>query len=420
MFFISFKNNFLLYNMRKKKNTPDEPKYSKKYNNDNKYYKSKSQHSILHKHNMRLVEFEKKNINFKDLEKKIFSIKDEIKNILNNKSKDETTNKDISNMNHKINKYNIQLNKLLKEKQNYCFTDEYNYLLESSYIMQEYITLEEEELQLLQINDLSMENSALLNEINLKKNRLTDLYLQKFDPEYLLNNYTQKYTLNENLSCVECNIKFEVEHSYLVCPQCGICKTTVEQANELSYKEMQEIDYRPQFTYDKRSHLDDWLKRFQAKENRSIPQEVLDKVILETKKERIHDLNTLTEDKIKKYLKKLNLNDYYDNVIGIINRINGRPPFELTPEIENKIQSMFQQIQEPYEKFKPQGRKNFLSYSYTLHKFFQILGLHEFAIYFPLLKSSDKLRQQDYIFKKIVDHMSQTDKNTKWVFYPSI
>jgi hypothetical protein len=81
---------------------------------------------------------------------------------------------------------------------------------------------------------------------------------------------------------------------------------------------------------------------------------------------------------------------------------------------------MFQQIQDPYEKYKPPSRKNFLSYSYTLCKFFQILNLHEFAKYFPLLKSNDKLRQQDDIFKKIVGHMSEIDKTTKWVFYPSV
>jgi hypothetical protein len=129
---------------------------------------------------------------------------------------------------------------------------------------------------------------------------------------------------------------------------------------------------------------------------------------------------TLTEDKVKKYLKKLNLNEYYDNVIAIINRLNKRPPFTLTTELEEKIKSMFRQIQEPFEKHKPKNRKNFLSYSYTLHKFFQILNLHEFCKYFPLLKSNDKLRQQDEIFKKIVAEMAMKDKTVNWVFYPSI
>ena len=81
---------------------------------------------------------------------------------------------------------------------------------------------------------------------------------------------------------------------------------------------------------------------------------------------------------------------------------------------------MFLQIQEPFEKYKPPTRKNFLSYSYTLHKFFQILGLEEYTKYFTLLKSPEKLRQQDEIFRKIVAEMAQKDKTIKWVFIPSI
>ena len=157
-----------------------------------------------------------------------------------------------------------------------------------------------------------------------------------------------------------------------------------------------------------------------ARENKVIEQSVLDLIIIEAKKHRISNLNVLTEDLVKKFLKKLNLHDYYDNVINIINRLNGRPPFKLTNEIETKIKKMFRQIQEPFNKYKPPTRKNFLSYSYILHQFFTILELPEFKKYFPLLKSDDKLRQQDDIFKKIVNEMAQTDNSVKWIFYPTI
>jgi hypothetical protein len=310
------------------------------------------------------------------------------------------------------------LEKLQKERNIIASNkDQIDYILESTYIIQEYIELEEREQELLNVNDLSDENSLELNEINIKKIEVINTYLLKFEPNY---SPSRSFFKRDSVVCKDCNVIYKTEKGFLVCTNCGTCITTVEQATELSYKELQEFDYRPQFTYDKMTHLEDWLRRFQAKENRSIPQEILDKVILEAKKERVKDLNILTEDKVKRYLKRLNLNDYYDNVIGIINRINGRPPFTLTSEIEDKIKIMFQQIQDPYDKFKPSGRKNFLSYSYTLHKFFQILGLHEFAKYFPLLKSTDKLRQQDDIFKKIVGFMSEKDPTTKWVFYPSI
>lgn len=397
--------------MRKKKDSHGIPTYSKKFGNTGKN-KSKSQHSIMHKHQTRLLDFKSREDKIRTLDNKIKNLQTSLKKQQDELVKNKLNNQDI----FKSNK--IRLEELILEKKSLeSNIDELDYLLESSPIIKEYMDLETRESMLLNIKDLNQEQNQELNDIQSKKKILIDTYLTKFEPNYCSQKNEIRY---ESINCNDCNVTFIIEQSFLVCPSCGKCFQTIEQSADLSYKELQDFDYRPQFTYDKMTHLEDWLRRFQAKENRTIPQEILDKVLLEANKERVQDLNTLTEDKIKRYLKKLNLNDYYDNVIGIINRINGRPPFTLTSEIEEKIKIMFQQIQEPYEKFKPSGRKNFLSYSYTLHKFFQILGLHEFAKYFPLLKSTDKLRQQDDIFKKIVAHMSQTDPSTKWVFYPSI
>ena len=64
--------------------------------------------------------------------------------------------------------------------------------------------------------------------------------------------------------------------------------------------------------------------------------------------------------------------------------------------------------------------KSFFSYPYILYQFFRILGLNEYCEYFPLLKSEDKLRIQDEIFKKVVDELAKTDTEIKWVFFPTI
>jgi len=387
--------------MRKKKDQHGEPKYVKGGRGD-KQHKSKSQHSILHRHQKRLEEFKNKDSKIRAIEKDINNAKKALQT--------ETQRDAIFKLNETIEGMERKKAEIVSGQ------DEINYLLESSDIIMSYMGLEGKEVHLLSSN--SNENAIELNEISQKKRELIDDYMLKFEPDYVSNKSI--YT-SENVKCVECDEYFsDVDSGFLVCPSCGICYKAIDSGANLSYKEMQDYDYRPQFTYDKSSHLSDWLRRFTAKENKSIPQEVLDKVILESKKERMKDLTLLTEEKVKRYLKKLGLNEYYDNIIGIINRINGRPPFVLTPAIEEKIRTMFQQIQAPFEKYKPSGRKNFLSYSYCLCQFFKILGLHEFAKYFPLLKSADKLRQQDEIFKKIVAEMAEKDKTIKWVFYPSI
>ena len=398
--------------MRKKKEKHGTPNYSKKYGNfvNNK---SKSVHSIMHRHEKRIEEFKNKEGRLKVVNDKINGLKREFNKLSKDKSYKILNDENVSDINLKLHNITYEMKRLEGEyKTIESGEDEIEYLLESSNIMLEYVILEQQESVLLEKEE---QESDELNDIINKKNRLIDEYMIKFE-----NKCCSQKTLSEKLYCPRCNVLYDTDEGYLVCSSCGLCDNAVIQAEDLSFKEMRDYEYRPQFTYDKMTHLDDWLRRFQSKENRVIPQEVLDKVILQAKKEKIVNLNLLTEDKVKRYLKRLNLNEYYDNVIGIINRINGRPPFKLTAEIETKIKIMFQQIQKPYEKYKPQGRKNFLSYSYCIHKLFQILGLHEFSKYFPLLKSVDKLRQQDDIFKKIVAEMSEQDKSVKWVFYPSV
>ena len=50
--------------------------------------------------------------------------------------------------------------------------------------------------------------------------------------------------------------------------------------------------------------------------------------------------------------------------------------------------------------------ENFLSYSYVLHKFVQLWELDEFLPCFMLLKSREKLHQQDKIWKDICNYLN--------------
>jgi len=117
--------------------------------------------------------------------------------------------------------------------------------------------------------------------------------------------------------------------------------------------------------------------------------------------------------KMKEILKKLKLQEYYEHIIHIITKISGKHPPNLSRETEEEIKQMFKDIQEPFAKYCPKDRTNFLSYSYVLHKFFQLLQMNEFLSYFPLLKSREKLRTQDKIWKLICNDLG-------WEFIPSI
>lgn len=113
----------------------------------------------------------------------------------------------------------------------------------------------------------------------------------------------------------------------------------------------------------------------------------------------------LTCIKVKEILKKLKIHKYYEHIPHIINKLNGLPTPHFDPELEDKLRSMFKQIQPLFLKYAPGVRKNFLSYSYVLHKFVQLMDKDEYLVYFPLLKSREKLAAQDTIWKKICEEL---------------
>lgn len=150
-----------------------------------------------------------------------------------------------------------------------------------------------------------------------------------------------------------------------------------------------------------------------AKESVDVPDDVYNKILAELHKNRMYDVKKLSIMDMKKILKKLGLQQYYEHITYILSKLSGVPPPTISRETEEKIRLMFRQIQVPFEKYRPKDRTNFLSYSYVLHKFFQLLELDDFVKYFPLLKSREKLKQQDRIWKKICGDLG-------WDYIPSV
>ena len=242
-----------------------------------------------------------------------------------------------------------------------------------------------------------------------RKGKLLDEYLNIIDNTY---EYKNIKTIKDNI-CEKCsgNITLNYIEGISICLDCGEQYSILIDSDKPNYKEpTYESNY---FAYKRINHFNEWLSQFQAKESTDIPSEIIEKIMLELKKERVINVANISHNKIREILKKLKLNKYYEHIPYIINKINGKPPPTISKEIEEKLRYMFKEIQTPFQKHCPKQRKNFLSYSYVIHKFIQLLGIDEFLIYFPLLKSREKLYQQDKIWKNIC-------KDLNWQFINSI
>ena len=239
--------------------------------------------------------------------------------------------------------------------------------------------------------------------------KIYDKYLAKTEE-----NYIHISDSEESLDiCSNCNIEktLYLSDGIMVCNQCGEQNFVIIDSDKPSYKDPpREISY---FAYKRINHFNEWLAQFQAKESTDIPQEVYNQILMELKKERIDNMAELSPPKLREILKKLKKNKYYEHVPHIINRLNGIPPPIMSRETEEELRRMFKEIQIPFHKYCPKARKNFLSYSYVLHKFVQLLELDEFLPCFMLLKSREKLHQQDLIWNKICKHLN-------WQFIKSL
>lgn len=221
-------------------------------------------------------------------------------------------------------------------------------------------------------------------------------------------------TMSYYYKCKECGNKLINDQSVGVniCYTCG-CTENFNTSDTREWNHSETHEYNKPYCYKRTNHFKEWISQTQGREGVSIPEEIINSVILEIKKERITDKNYITYDKIKEFLKKLKFNKYYEHIPNIITRITGEKRIIINQEMENQLLKMFNEIQTPFKKHCPSSRKNFLSYSYTLYKFFQLLEKNEYLKYFPLLKSREKMYEQDEIWKNIC-------KELKWKFISSI
>jgi hypothetical protein len=245
----------------------------------------------------------------------------------------------------------------------------------------------------------------------LRRDKLLEQYLLKVDPEHArYGNDLQNDTYGE---CPDCQkeMTFSANEALFTCTECGYQEAVLIDSDKPSYKDPpREVSY---YAYKRINHFNEWLAQFQAKESTEIPQEVYNAICAELKKERIMDYRLLSRLKVREILKKLKYNKYYEHVPHIINRLNGQHAPVMPRETEEKLRSMFREIQPAFQKHCPKDRSNFLSYSYVLYKFCELLGMDEYLSSFPLLKNRDKLYVQDKIWEKICEEL-------KWQFIRSI
>ena len=246
--------------------------------------------------------------------------------------------------------------------------------------------------------------------VDTSRNELSDAqrYLCNVDDTFLdINNYVVQTDI-----CHKCNEGelIPIEHEgMLVCNKCSMTVQYLVENEKPSYKELpNEVCF---YAYKRINHFREILAQFQAKETTQIPDNVFENIKLQIKKERINPTQ-LTNRRAKEMLKKLGYNKYYEHIPFIKDKLGVKPPV-MRPELEERLCSLFMDIQAPYAKYCPDDRVNFLNYYYTVYKLCELLEQTDFLHFFPMLKDREKRIEQDEIWKKICEELD-------WEFIPTV
>jgi hypothetical protein len=264
----------------------------------------------------------------------------------------------------------------------------------------------------LQEGDLSEPVSAKRNgPVEEGREVLLEKYLLKVNPEHAKSIVTSFEDPHGMCDTCDKEMTFSANEALFFCDTCGHQEFVLIDSDKPSYKDPpREVTY---YAYKRINHFNEWLAQFQAKESTEIPEDIFQAILEELKKERITNPENIKPTKVREILKKLKCTNFYEHVPYILNRINGKNAPVMSREIEEKLRFMFKEIQSSFVKHCPKNRSNFLSYSYVLYKFCELLELDDYLQCFPLLKNRDKLYNQDKIWQLIC-------KDLSWEFIRSI
>ncbi|MAH41480.1 MAG: hypothetical protein CMO41_04455 [Verrucomicrobiales bacterium] len=113
----------------------------------------------------------------------------------------------------------------------------------------------------------------------------------------------------------------------------------------------------------------------------------------------------INKDVIRSVLRSLNMQLYIEKWLQIIQRVTGIEPPKPGNQLLMMLDHSFTELQQPFTHFKAQGRKNFLNYNYVFCRLFQKLGCAQFCMFFPLIKSRQKLRALDEMWESMVSSL---------------
>lgn len=220
-----------------------------------------------------------------------------------------------------------------------------------------------------------------------------------------------KLYMNPHDVCDNCDVAMEiaVTHPLLICPQCQKTQPYLDVTlASVGFGRNMELN---RVNYERHGHFWEIMKKAQAKKKVDISFETYERIMTLLAQRQI-TADQLTIEHVHDAVHDLKLNKCYPAIPQIYSVLTNQPIEMFSEEQKSKLHIMFRAVQEPFEKAH-KTRRNFVAYSYCMHKLVQLLGLNYWTPYFPLLKGQKNLETHDKIWEFICSRLD-------WEFVRSV
>ena len=209
--------------------------------------------------------------------------------------------------------------------------------------------------------------------------------------------------------CIGCKLRkiVDYERSILVCTKCGVFEYYPVHVQSYNHT----MRYSRKCIYKRYDNFKVILNRFLYGGNRAVPDD-----IMETIRDEIHDETNilynytipLTIPILECILKRNKMMKYKNSIYFIYFKLSGVPLPYITIREKDMMLNVFNVVSNIYDKYKPDGRKSFLNYSFILKQILIVLGKVEYAKYIPPLKTNSKQKELERVWELIT-------KDPEWV-----
>ena len=210
--------------------------------------------------------------------------------------------------------------------------------------------------------------------------------------------------------CIKCKLRkvVDYERSTLVCMNCGLCE--YDPVYVASHNHMMQYSRR-KCIYKRSDNFKIILNQFFYGGKKLVPDDVM-----ETIRDEIRDETKILYNYtipimipiLECILKRNELTMYKDSIYFIYFKLSGKSFPHITTKKYNLVLNVFNVVSSIFDKYKPDGRKTFLNYSFVLKKLLIMLEKVEYAKCIPLLKTRSKQKELERVWELIT-------KDPEWV-----